>query len=116
MNQWSRLTLFYQQPGVPPDTNWVEQTLTIVVRYLARSFNDKTENGADVGDRHMSLIASARANDLEPVAYLKDCLRNDEELARIPDAYVPWNYRERLREENKLPNPEPDPGEPADSG
>jgi len=41
-------------------------------RYLSGSFNYKTVDGADVGDHLMSLIATARANGVEPVAYLTE--------------------------------------------
>jgi transposase len=95
INQWDRLTTFCHVPGVPLDSNVVEQMLIIPVRYLAASFNYKTQNGADVGDRHMSLIATANANGVEPVAYLTECLENHEDLAKRPEHYLPWVYRER---------------------
>ncbi|MBU1228307.1 MAG: transposase, partial [Actinobacteria bacterium] len=38
INQWPRLTKFYEVAGVPLDTNLVEQALIIPVRYLAGSF------------------------------------------------------------------------------
>jgi transposase len=95
INQWSRLTRFYEEPGVPLDTNLVEQKLIIPVRYLAASFNYQTETGAEVGDRMMSLIATAHANGIEPVAYLTHCLRNHEDLSRRPADYLPWAYRDR---------------------
>jgi hypothetical protein len=97
INQWDRLTRFCDVPGVPLDTNIVEQALIMPVRYLAGSFNYHTEDGAVVGDHAMSLIATARANDVEPVAYLTECLRCHEDLAKNPDQYLPWVYRERLR-------------------
>ena len=97
INQWPRLTRFYEEPGVPLDTNLVEQKLIIPVRYLAASFNYQTETGAEVGDRMMSLIATAQANAVEPVAYLTSCLRNHEELARRPADYLPWVWRDRER-------------------
>ena len=100
INQWPRLTKFYEVPGVPLDSNLVEQALIIPVRYLAGSFAYKTQNGADVGDRHMSLIATANANGVEPVAYLTECLRNHEDLAKRPEHYLPWVYRDRLEELN----------------
>jgi transposase len=96
INQWPRLTKFYEVPGVPLDSNLVEQALIIPVRYLAGSFAYQTQNGADVGDHHMSLLATANANGIEPVAYLTDCLRNHEDLAQRPDHYLPWAYRDRL--------------------
>jgi hypothetical protein len=105
INQWPRLTKFYQEPGVPLDTNLIEQALIIPVRYLAGSFNYKNLNGAEVGDLHMSLVATARKNDVEPVAYLTDCLRNHEDLAKRPEYYLPWVYRERIRERDKLKTP-----------
>ena len=101
INQWPRLTKFYQVPGVPLDSNLVEQTLIIPVRYLAGSFAYKSQNGADVGDRHMSLIATANANGVEPVAYLTECLRNHDDLAKRPQHYLPWVYRDRLAQRDR---------------
>jgi len=98
INQWPLLTKFYEVPAVPLDTNLVEQTLIIPVRYLAGSFAYKTQTGADVGDRFMSLIATANANGVEPVAYLAECLRNHEDLAKRPEHYLPWVYRDRLEQ------------------
>jgi len=98
VNQWQRLTQFYKAPGVPLDSNLVEQALIIPVRYLAGSFNYHTEDGALVGDRFMSLIATARAQDVEPVAYLAECLRCHEDLAKRPEHYLPWVFAERLRQ------------------
>lgn len=105
VNQWERLSRFCEVPGVPLDTNLVEQALIIPVRYLAGSFNYQTEDGAVVGDRHMSLIASARANGVEPVAYLTECLRCHDDLAKRPDHYLPWIYRQRLNERDSPPDP-----------
>lgn len=98
INQWPRLTLFYQQPNVPLDSNLVEQTLIIPVRYLAGSFNFKTVNGSQVGDLSMTLVTTAQANGVEPVAYLTYCLEHHEDLARRPEHYLPWVYRERHNE------------------
>jgi transposase len=95
INQWARLTRFYEVPGVPLDTNLVEQKLIIPVRYLAASLNYQTETGAEVGDRMMSLIATAYANGVEPVAYLTHCLRSHQDLSRRPVDYLPWAYRDR---------------------
>jgi len=103
INQWPRLTKFYEVPGVRLDSNLVQQSLIIPIRYLAGSFAYKTQTGADVGDRHMSLIATANANGVEPVAYLTECLRNHEDLAKRPDHYLPWVYRDRLEELDGIP-------------
>lgn len=100
VNQWDRLTRFCEVPGVPLDTNLVEQALIIPVRYLRGSFNYQSEDGAAVGDHLMSLIATARANDVEPVAYLTECLRCHKDLAARPQDYLPWIYRERMAEQD----------------
>lgn len=97
LNQWPRMTKFYEEPGVPLHTNLVEQILITVSRYLGVSFNYQTENGSGVGDRHMSLIVTAKANGVEPVAYFTDCLKNHEDLAKRPEHYLPWVWRERHR-------------------
>jgi hypothetical protein len=109
INQWERLTKFYEVPGVPLDTNIVEQTLIIPVRYLAGSFAYKTQNGADVGDRHMSLVATANANGVEPVAYLTACLENHHDLAERPEHYLPWNYKKHLEASQAAARPAPEP-------
>ena len=98
INQWDRLTRFCDVPGVPLDTNLVEQALIMPVRYLAGSFNYHTEDGAVVGDHAMSLIATARANDVEPVAYLTECLRYHDDLRKRPEHYLPWVYRARMQQ------------------
>jgi hypothetical protein len=110
INQWERLTRFCEVPGVPLDTNVVEQSLIIPVRYLAGSFAYKTQNGADVGDRHMSLVATANANGVEPVAYLTECLQNHRDLAQRPDHYLPWVYLKRIEDSRVAEKPAPDPG------
>jgi len=104
INQWPRLTKFYEEPNVPLDTNLVEQSLIIPVRYLAGSFNYQTDNGSVVGDHHMSLVATAYKNGVEPVAYLAHCLRNHEELKKRPEYYLPWVYRQRLERGDSPPN------------
>jgi hypothetical protein len=105
INQWSRLVRFCHEPGVPLDSNLVEQALIIPVRYLAGSFNYQTDNGATVGDCLMSMIATARANKVEPVAFLTDCLRNHEDLAKRPEYYLPWVWRERGENAGSPPDP-----------
>ena len=104
INQWARLTRFCEVPGVPLDTNLVEQALIMPVRYLNGSFNYQSVDGAVVGDHVMSLIATARAHDVEPVAYLTECLRNHEDLAKRPDYYLPWQYKKRLKEAESPPS------------
>lgn len=106
INQWERLTLFCDVVNVPLDTNLIEQALIMPVRYLAGSFNYHTQDGAVVGDRLMSLIATARARGVEPVTYLNECLRCHEDLANRPEYYLPWVYRERLAQDKDTGPPQ----------
>jgi transposase len=57
----------------------------------------KTANGAKVGDLYMSLIATAKLADADPFEYLNELQRHAEEMADDPAAWMPWNYRETLR-------------------
>jgi hypothetical protein len=90
----------------------VEQTLIIPVRYLAGSFAYKTQNGADVGDHLMSLVATANANGVEPVAYLTECLQNHRDLVQRPDHYLPWAYKKRIEDARVAASPQPEPDKP----
>ena len=106
INQWPRLTKFLEVPGMPLDTNLCEQSLIAPVRYLAASFNYQNKKGAEVGDQGMSLVATARANGAEPVAWLTHCLANHVDLAKHPEKYFPWVYKERMAaQEPKPPDP-----------
>jgi hypothetical protein len=116
INQWERLTRFCEVPNVPLDTNLLEQALIMPVRYLAGSFNYKTEDGATVGDHAMSLIATARAHEVEPVAYLTECLRCHEDLAKRPEHYLPWVYRQRMMERDSPSASAQAPPEPRPAG
>jgi hypothetical protein len=116
INQWERLTRFCEVPNVPLDTNLVEQALIMPVRYLAGSFNYKTEDGAVVGDHAMSLIATARAHEVEPVAYLTECLHCHEDLAKRPEYYLPWVYRKRMMERDSPVESARAPPEPRPAG
>ena len=78
--------------------------LIIAVRYLAASFNYKTKVGAEIGDQAMSLISTARAQGIEPVAYLTHCLKHHEELAKNPEEFLPWNYAQKIKSTHHIQN------------
>lgn len=109
INQWPHLTKFYEFPAVPLHTNLVEQSLIMHTRYLASSFNYQTDTGSEVGDHHMSLIASAKANNRDPVGYLEYCLKNSDDLRKNPDKYLPWNCPEKFTFNSQHDPPEPGP-------
>ena len=106
INQWPRLTKFLETAGMPLDTNLCEQMLIAPVCYLAASFNYHTTRGAETGDHAMSLGATARANDVDPVAWYADCLENHRDLAKNPEKYFPWTYRDRIKAKQSPPDPQ----------
>ena len=63
----------------------------------------KTQNGADVGDMLMSLIATARINGADPFDYLTEMQRHAKEVAADPGAWMPWNYRETIARLARVP-------------
>ncbi|MGH9438273.1 MAG: hypothetical protein ACRD22_10350 [Terriglobia bacterium] len=65
----------------------------------------KTENGAAVGDRFMSLIHTCELNDANPFEYLTELEKHAEELAENPAAWMPWNYRQRLSQDPASEDP-----------
>lgn len=91
-NHFVKLTEFLRTPGVPLDTNRVEQFLRVSKRYFRNSSFYLTDTGAEVGDIMMSLIRTAVDAGISPVDYLEWCLENFEDLSVNPQNYFPWAY------------------------
>ena len=57
----------------------------------------RTLNGAQVGDLFMSLIHTCELNAVNPFDYLVALQQQKvEELKESPDAWMPWNYSEKV--------------------
>jgi transposase len=93
-DHWSKLTLFLREPGAPLDNNICERALKKAILHRKNALFYKTLNGAHVGDVFMSLIHTAELNDAEPFDYLVTLLRRSEEVAKTPDRWMPWNYKQ----------------------
>jgi transposase len=91
-----RLTLFLRQAGAPLDSNSVERALKKCILHRKNSLFYKTEKGAGVGDLFMSLIHTCELNDANPFDYLTELQKHAIELAKNPEAWMPWNYRQTL--------------------
>jgi transposase len=98
LRHWDRLTLFLRQAGAPLDSNLVERALKKCILHRKNSLFYKTENGAEVGDLFMSLIHSCELNDANPFDYLIELQKHAAELAKNPTGWMPWNYRETLKQ------------------
>jgi hypothetical protein len=96
LKRWEELTLFLRVPGAPIDNNAVERALKRAILHRKNSLFYQTPNGAAVGDLYMSLIATCIQNKADPFDYLNATEVHAAEAARIPGAWMPWNYREAL--------------------
>lgn len=93
---WEKLTLFLRVAGAPLDNNICERALKKAIIHRKNSLFYKTDNGAAVGDLHMSLIQTCELNEVNPFDYLKELHRHAAEATLNPEAWLPWNYRETL--------------------
>jgi transposase len=93
---WQKLTLFLRVPGAPLDNNIVERALKKAILHRKNALFYKTQNGARVGDMYMSLIHTAELCHADPFDYLVALMRQHEEVAKDPAAWMPWNYKDAL--------------------
>lgn len=98
-NQWEKLRRFLDYPDVPVDNNYCEnQIRPFAVGRRAWLFAD-TQYGARASANLYSLVMSAKANGVEPYAYLRhvfECLpaaRTVEDL----EALLVWNVKPELQ-------------------
>jgi transposase len=97
LRQWTELTVFLDDPTVPPDNNRSEAALRVVA--LGRK-NFLFVGNEDAGDNIAglySLVASCEANDVNPLEYLRDVmLRISTHPADRIDELLPdrWNPAE----------------------
>jgi transposase len=93
---WEKLTRFLVVAGVPLDNNLVERALKRAILHRKNALFYKTQNGAAVGDRFMSMIHTAELAGVNPFDYLLGLLRHAKHVAEDPSQWMPWNYRETL--------------------
>ena len=96
--RWEKLTLFLRKAGAPLDNNITERALKKAILHRKNALFFKSENGARVGDVFMSLIHTAEQNDVNPFDYLTELLRHAPAVSANAEAWMPWTYRETLRQ------------------
>ncbi len=96
LRHWSPLTLFLRQAGAPLDNNICERALKMAILHRKNSLGYKTQNGARLGDRFMSLIHTCRLCAANPLDYLNVLQRHAKEALDQPAQWLPWNYSESL--------------------
>lgn len=97
-NHYEGLSAFCRLAGARLDNNRVEQTIKLIIRGRKNSLFYKTQNGADVGDTLISIMTTAIHNGVNVLDYLIAIQRNEFDVGRHPEAWLPWNYQENLIE------------------
>jgi hypothetical protein len=110
LKRWTALTRFLVETGAPLDNNIAERALKMIQRVRNNSLFYKNPHGAYVGDVLTSLIETCRLAGANPLDYLRALMENRSAVFAKPDAWLPWNYRERLdqhRSRDSLRDPPP---------
>ena len=97
LTHWAGLTLFLRQAGAPLDNNPCERLIKLPIRLRKNALFYKTERGARIGGLMMSVLQTCRLNKENPMDYLVACQRYGAEVARDPDAWLPWAYQKTLQ-------------------
>lgn len=99
LGQWPKLQVFLDDPIVPLDNNRCENAVRpFVVGRKAWLFCD-TQAGAAASARLYSVVECAKANGLEPHAYLTYLFANLPTAATVEqfEALLPWNVKSIIR-------------------
>jgi hypothetical protein len=64
-------------------------------RHRKNSLFYKTQQGADVGDVYMSLIHTSYFAGADPLDYLTQLQRHEQQVQAEPTHWLPWNYRQQ---------------------
>lgn len=96
LRHWFKLTQFTRVEGAPIDNNIVEMSLRIPIRLRKSAYFYKTDVGAAVGDCMMSLIYTCIAAKQEPIEYLTQLQINAVNVAKNPNLWLPWNFKDQL--------------------
>lgn len=92
LNQWPKLERFLEHPEMPADNNYTEQQIKqfAVGRKAWLFAHDQV--GAQASANLYSLVMTARANGIEPFAYLHDLFERLPAASTVADieALLPW--------------------------
>ena len=96
LKHWDALTLFLRKAGAPLDNNVCERALKKAILHRKNALFYKTRRGARVGDIYMTLIYTCELNGINAFDYVNQLQLHAADVARQPDHWMPWNYRDRV--------------------
>ncbi|MGC8536816.1 MAG: IS66 family transposase, partial [Rhizomicrobium sp.] len=98
LGQWTKLQVYIDDPAVPIDNNRCENAIRpFVVGRRAWLFCD-TQAGAGASARLYSLVETAKANGIEPHAYLTHLFTHLPSASTVEhfEALLPWNVKNSI--------------------
>ncbi len=93
--RWEALCRFLDDGRIELDTNTVERAIRPITLGRKNHLFAGSDGGADRWAIVATLITTAKLNDVEPYAYLKDVLERmagGHPMARL-DELLPWNWK-----------------------
>ena len=106
INQWKYLTVYLEDGNLQIDNNTAEQRIKPFVIGRKNWVMNQTPRGADASAVLYSLVQTAKANNLEPFAFLTHILTELPKLGRhyddALDQFMPWNLTEKIQPLNKV--------------
>lgn len=107
INQWKYLTIYLEDGHLQIDNNTAEQRIKPFVIGRKNWVMNQTPRGADASAILYSLVQTAKANNLEPYAFLQHILTELPKLGRHYDAeeldqFLPWDLTEKIQTLNKV--------------
>jgi hypothetical protein len=96
LRHWAGLTLFLDDGRIELDTNTVEREIRRIPLGRKNALFAGNDTGADHWALMATLVATAKLNDVEPLAWLTDVLErivSGRTKAAEIDRLLPWNWK-----------------------
>lgn len=107
-NQWPKLVKFLDHPEMPVDNNYTEQQIKqfVIGRKAWLFAHDRV--GAEASANLYSLVMTARANEVEPFAYLNYLFERLPAATTVDEieALLPWNVSTVLQASKPQASPQ----------
>ena len=102
--QWPKLIRYADHPDMPIDNNYIEQQIKSFATGRRAWLFSYDAGGAQASANLFSLVMTARANDVEPYAYLNYLFEHLPAASTVEqiEALLPWNVKPVFDEHKKL--------------